>query len=436
MPQTSNDLFEGQDFGNFFCDDACDSAHEPDTLPVSKTNGESASRSGSPAFSNSNPVRVLLVNNSADVYGASRSLLRLAGRLEELGHEAVVLLPETGPLDERLRSAGIQTVIFPSLRVITRPVLASWRILPWLAGFLPSAIALSRLIREKKIDIVHTNTGVIVSSALAARFAGRPHVWHIRDWFQEFGPLWKPYSRYILANADRVLCVSGAIAGQFPRSDHIEVLNNGFDLDEFPEPTPEERARARERWNISPGCLVVGTVGRIKFKRKGQEFLLKAVKLLRERGIDTTCLLAGGPAPGAEEQIAQMEELAAGLGVPTIFTGELPNARPAYAAMDIFVLPSAQPEPFGGVVMEAMALGLPVIGTNIGGTVEQIADGETGFLVPPADPAAMAEAIAKLAVDSARCCNMGSNGRRRISEKFNIRAMTARIIAVYESVMR
>jgi glycosyltransferase involved in cell wall biosynthesis len=381
-------------------------------------------------------VRVLLVNNSADVYGASRSLLRLAGRLEGLGHEPVVLLPETGPLDERLAAVGVRTIVFPRLRVITRPVLTSWRILPWLAGFLPSAIALSRLLRREKIDIVHTNTGVIVSSALAARFAGCPHVWHIRDWFQEFGPLWKPYSRYILANADRVLCVSGAIAGQFPRSDKIEVLNNGFDLDEFPEPTPEERARARERWNISPECLVVGTVGRIKFKRKGQEFLLQAVKLLRERGIDATCLLAGGPAPGAEEQIAQMEELAASLGVPAIFTGELPNARPAYTAMDIFVLPSAQPEPFGGVVLEAMALALPVIGTNIGGTVEQIADGETGLLVPPADPAAMAEAIAKLAAEPERARHMGASGRRRVAENFDIGAMTGRIMKVYEDVLR
>jgi glycosyltransferase involved in cell wall biosynthesis len=381
-------------------------------------------------------VRVLLVNNSADAYGASRSLLRLAGRLEDVGHEPVVLLPETGPLDDRLRSAGIRTVIFPSLRVITRPVLSSWRILPWLAGFLPSVIALARLLRREKIDIVHTNTGVIVSSALAARIAARPHVWHIRDWFQEFGPLWKPYSCYILANADRILCVSEAIAGQFPHSNKIEVLNNGFDLDEFPEPTSDERARARNRWNISPEQLVIGTVGRIKFKRKGQEFLLQAVKLLRELGIDATCLLAGGPAPGAEGQIVEMEKLAAELAVPTIFTGELPNARLAYAAMDIFVLPSAQPEPFGGVVMEAMALGLPVVGTNIGGTVEQIVDGETGFLVPPADPAAIAEAIGKLAAEPERARHMGACGRRRVAENFNIAAMTGRIMEVYEDVLR
>ena len=275
---------------------------------------------------------------------------------------------------------------------------------------------------------------MIVSSALAARFAGCPHVWHIRDWFQEFGPLWKPYSRYILANADRVLCVSQAIAGQFPGSDKIEVLNNGFDLAEFPEPDTSERAAAKTEWGLQNDELVVGTVGRIKFKRKGQEFLLQAAKILRERGTNITCLLAGGPAPGAEEQIGQMRHLAEKLGVQAIFTGELPDARSAYAAMDIFVLPSAQPEPFGGVVMEAMALGLPVVGTNIGGTTEQVSDGETGFLVPPADPEAMAAAIAKLAADPDCRSRMGEKGRQRVGEKFSILSMTDRIVSVYQRI--
>ena len=131
-----------------------------------------------------------------------------------------------------------------------------------------------------------------------------------------------------------------------------------------------------------------------------------------------------------------MKQLAQELGVQAIFTGELPDARSAYAAMDVFALPSAQPEPFGGVVMEAMALGLPVIGTGIGGTTEQVADGETGFLVPPANPEAIAAAIAKLASDCEQRRQMGARGRRRVAEKFNIEAMTNRIVAVYKDILR
>jgi glycosyltransferase involved in cell wall biosynthesis len=103
--------------------------------------------------------------------------------------------------------------------------------------------------------------------------------------------------------------------------------------------------------------------------------------------------------------------------------------------MDVCILPSAQPEPFGGVVMEAMALGIPVIGTKIGGTVEQIEDGKTGFLVPPADPQAIAAAVAKLASAPERRRQMGLDGRKRVADQFNIGAMTTRIVAAYESLL-
>lgn len=379
-------------------------------------------------------MRVLFVHNSSDIYGASRSLLRFCRKLMARGVETAVVLPQDGPLAELLRSEGLRVLIFPALRVITRPVLRSWRIIPWLAGFLPSAWRMAALIRRERADIVHTNTGVIVSSGLAAKLAGRPHVWHIRDWFQEFGPLWKPYSRYILATSDKILCVSKAIAGQFPASPKIEIVNNGFDLAEFPPLAEDEKAAARARWGIAPGALVAGTVGRIKFVRKGQEFLLQAAGRLRARNTNVTCLLAGGPAPGAEDHVDRMRLLARELGVRAIFTGELPDARPAYAAMDIFVLPSAQPEPFGGVVMEAMALGLPVIGTAIGGTTEQIAEGETGLLVPPADPERLAEAIIKLAQSRELRARMGNAGRERISKRFSLDAMTSQILATYAAV--
>jgi glycosyltransferase involved in cell wall biosynthesis len=242
-------------------------------------------------------MRILLVHNSADIYGASRSLARLVARLDRSRFTPMVLLPEDGPLRQMLEKSGCKVFIQPSLRIITRSVIKSPKIIAFLAGFVFSALKTVSLIRREKIDLVHTNTGVIVSSALAARFAGVPHIWHIRDWFQEFGPLWKPYSRYILALSSRVLCVSKPIAGQFPASPKISVLNNGFDLAEFPPVSENERIAARKRFGFTPEDLVVGTVGRIKFIRKGQEFLLRAVALLKERNVRIKCLLAGGVPP-------------------------------------------------------------------------------------------------------------------------------------------
>jgi len=131
-----------------------------------------------------------------------------------------------------------------------------------------------------------------------------------------------------------------------------------------------------------------------------------------------------------------MKALADRLGIRCVFTGELPDARAAYAAMDILVLPSAQPEPFGGVVMEAMALGLPVIGTDTGGTTEQVAQEETRFLVPPGDAAAIADAIARLAGDQAKRRQMGARGRKRVLENFDLHDMTGRLVSIYGSCAR
>lgn len=377
-------------------------------------------------------MRVLLVHNSADIYGASRSLTRLCGRLNREKFEPLVLLPENGPLTSLLRAAGAEVAVFPQLRVITRSVLGSLRLLPWMLGFLPSAFRLARLLRKWEIRLVHTNTGVICSSALAARLAGLPHVWHIRDWFQEFGPLWIPYARYILALSSRVICVSRPIAEQFPHSPKIAVVNNGFDLAEFPEISPSERADARAKWGIAEGEFVAATVGRIKFVRKGQEFLLQAAAELSSRGQEVTCLLAGGAAPGAESHVDRMRQFATSVAVKALLVGELRNPRPAYAAADVLVLPSAQPEPFGGVVMEAMALGLPVVGTALGGTCEQVVDGTTGFLVPPSDPQALAESIARLAADPQLRRRMGTEARERVRTRFSLSSMVQQVESLYE----
>lgn len=135
----------------------------------------------------------------------------------------------------------------------------------------------------------------------------------------------------------------------FPPSPIISVINNGFDLAEFTPLEEAERIAARNQFGFAPGDLVVGTVGRIKFLRKGQEFLLQAISLLRKKGIRIKCLLAGGVPPGAADQMEKMKRLSEELGISddVVFTGEMADPRPAYAAMNIFVLPSAQPEPFG-----------------------------------------------------------------------------------------
>lgn len=381
------------------------------------------------------PTRILFVHHNPDTYGASRSLLRLLGRLPRERYVPIVLLAADGPLRPLLQDLGVEVLVHP-VSVITRPVFRSWRLAEFLAKLPLSVLFVWRLIRRRQIHLVHTNTGVIASAGLAAKLAGVPHVWHIRDWFQEFKAAWGPYSKYIVWASHKVVAVSNAVAQQFPPNDRVAVVHNGFSLDEFAVPKAKLAREFRERFQLGQEFLV-GCVGRIKLVRKGQEVLVKAAALLEKKGRRAKYVFVGAPFPGNENHLAELQQLVRdhSLSAQVVFTGELPDARPAYAAMDVMVLPSAQPEPFGGVVMEAMAMGVPVIATNIGGSTDQVADGVTGFLVPPADPAALATKIELLMSDAHLRFQLGQAGPVRIAREFSLEKMVGHLETIYQEAL-
>ncbi len=187
--------------------------------------------------------------------------------------------------------------------------------------------------------------------------------------------------------------------------------------------------------DIGENDLVTGCVGRIKWGRKGQEHLIQAAHLLKTRGIISKILIVGSPFPGNEIHLERLKELARELDVEDqiIFTGEVADAKPAYASMDIFVLPSAYPEPFGGVVMEAMSMGLPVIATNLGGSLDQVVEGVTGFLVPPADPKRWPRESSFWPTTRSCVEKWAPPGGSESPRNFSLSEMVKKIEAVYDS---
>lgn len=380
--------------------------------------------------------RILYVNNSADLYGASRALLRVLLPLRERGFEPVVVLPEHGPLHERIEALGMKVVVDPGLSIVDRASLKSFRALGFFLGFPLSVIRFFNLIRRERIALVHTNTAVMPSPALAAWFAGVPHVWHMREIFDEFRSGWKIYWRYLNAFSTRIPCMSEAIAAQFPNRAKTRVLFDGLPLEEYPRAASNSKTEAKAKFQLGSG-LVIGCVGRIKFVRKGQEVLVQAAALLKQRGLSMKLLLVGAPAPGNEEHGERLRKLIHDLGLAdeVVMPGELADPKPAYAAMDIFVLPSAQAEPFGLVVLEAMAMGCPVVATAIGGPLTIVAEGETGFLVPPGDAKVLADKLEVLLRDDALRERMAAAGRERLETKFSFANTVNELEALYREVL-
>jgi len=288
-------------------------------------------------------------------------LLRLTTRLVADGHAVMTVLPHDGPLRPALLEAGVDAVVDEHLVVVTRKGVYPHRSRAQLVADLPRSVAsLVRRCREFRPELIHTNTSVIVSSPLAARVARVPHVWHIREFYEDFPTLWRYHRRFMTSCSAKVICVSAAVAKQFGPAPNVEVLHNGFPEEEF-RPVAAERALAfRRRFDVDAGSGLASW-GRIKFKRKGQETFVRAAALVAHEHPDVRFLIIGSPFPGNEDHLARLRALIDELGIADriVLTGDVQDVKAAYSSLDVTILASTSPEPFGGVVIEAMAMGRP-----------------------------------------------------------------------------
>lgn len=382
-------------------------------------------------------MNILYVHPSAELYGSDRSLLRLTSSMARDGHAITVVLPGKGPLVSKLTEAGVSVRLDVRVAYINRSTITgAGSLLRFFVFHLPRAVlSMARLLRKLKPDVVHTNSAVVLSVGPACRWMGIPHVWHVREHFHDQPRIWRYYRWFMVAFSSRILCVSAAIADQFPsrlRGGKVRVLHNGFPREEFPGASAEEIAAFRKKCGVPDRRLVV-LVGRIKLKRKGQETFIAAAQRLHAGYPDVAFMLVGSPYRGNEEQLEILKKQVAegGLKDAVIFAGEIHPAHVAFSSAEIVVMASGEPEPFGGVVIEAMAFGRPVVGTDIGGTPEQVQDGITGILVPPNDPEKMAGAIQRLLDDPAWGQKLGRAGRQRFMDEFEFDSFKQKMMSLY-----
>jgi glycosyltransferase involved in cell wall biosynthesis len=370
----------------------------------------------------------------ADLYGSSRSLLRLVSGLDPQAYRIVIAVSGDGPLRRQLEASGAKVIDVPHIGAVGR-----WNLLSWRAPLIPLELAVAtrrllRIIRREGIELVHSNTSIILAAALAAKLAGVPHVFHVREIYEEFPVIWRLHRRFICWSSREVVCISAAVARQFaPRA--VQVVRNGLDAG------AESRmatAAAPPTGIRAPGAdAVIGCIGRIKLCRKGQEVLLRAMALLQERGIHARALIVGLPFVGNESHLDALRSLARRLGVSerVEFLGEQPDVWPLYARMDVFVMPSVLPEPLGNVILEAMAMGLPVVASRNGGVPELVEDGKSGLLFAPGDAAELADRLADLLLHPDRRREMGEAGRRRQRNEFSLARCVGGLEAVYRRAL-
>ena len=377
---------------------------------------------------------LLFVQLQSDLYGSSRSLLRLVGALDPTVYRVVVLVSDVGALSSQLEGRGAKVIRIPHVGAIERWSLFSWRsfLLPF--EIVSATVRILRVIRRERVGLVHSNTSIILAAALAAKIARVPHVCHVREIYDEFPVFWKLHRRFISWSSREIVCISKAVAGQFTDR-RSRIIPNGLDLDAECRARPDPEA-LRKSLGLD-GSLLAGCIGRIKWRRKGQEVLIRALALLKERGVRMNALIVGSPFPGYEPHLQQMQAMAGRLGVTdqVRFLPEQPDVWPFYALMDIFVMPSVMPEPLGNVILEAMAMGVPVIASRCGGAIDLIEEGKSGLLFEPGNDVELADKLTDLLLHPQRRRELGEGGRRRQGEEFSLARCADRIDALYRQLL-
>lgn len=397
------------------------------------------------------PVIILVLAHDAGIGGAQISLLEILERLDRRRFEPVVIVPTPGPFLAELRARRIrhhvglaQRWVFFSKPTSCATILRHpWMLLrhPYLWAVVSCitlplrVVLLAAIARYWKAGLIYTNTATVLDGALAARLAGIPHIWHLREAVAGNPDLdfplpvsWLP--RFVLAHADRVIVNSESLrrklfGANYPA--HTRVIWNGVDLE-----VQDNDAVAPLPAAIPAGAHLAGICGRVT-ERKAIPVYLRAAARLMQDFPELHHLIIG---EGAGERVRALQAMAAELGLTgrVHFLG-FRNDVPALMRRLNILVSSAVAEPFGRTLIEAMALGIPVVATRSGGPEEIVADGKTGFLVNVGDAEALADRMARLLSDTDLVRAFGEAARLRAHRHFNLRQTVASVQQIFEEVI-
>jgi glycosyltransferase involved in cell wall biosynthesis len=344
---------------------------------------------------------------------------------------------ETTLVEDQLETAkkqGIEIIDVPSLVRRISPI-----------NDLRGLVALFRLMRKLEPHIVHTHTSKAgILGRLAAWMARVPTIIHTPHGHVFYGHFGRSLSRIFL-QMERLLgkithhhialtpeeC-NDYLSLRVAQPNNTSVIHSGVDLQRFSKGA-KQRTEKRKELGFSPHSLVVGYVGWL-IPIKGVTYLVNAMAKIVEQHPKSLLVLVGKGDDKGEEEIKLKEQVErAGLADKVRFLGWRPDVDEIMGCFDIFVLPSLN-EGMGRVLVEAMAAGLPIVASRVGGIPDLVKHGENGLLVPPANASALEQAISDLLSDKARMKSMGETGKR-MCRPYSLEAMVEQIDNLYSRLL-
>jgi len=402
--------------------------------------------------------RILYFHHGGGIGGAPLSLLYLLQRLDRSRYEPVVVTLKPGPVVDLFRSAGIETHIEPGISDFSHTTLEWyggrewWRLPGKLLRIMPSIHRARELVRSFSPALVHLNSSTLAPCAVACARERIPVVWHIREPLAQgvFG-LRRALLRYVIDRyADRVIAISQYDAEQLIPSKRIHVIYNFVDFALFDRSLSGERVRTE--LGIPPDAPVVVMLGGAA-EPKGALILVQAFPALRAAVPGVQAIIAGpppcrAPEPGIkgiakrllgayaydEALLSALRQCDRSAQAALHFIGIRQDIPPILAAADCLAFPSVVPH-FARPIIEAAAMGVPAVASDLGGPRELVLHGETGLLVPPNDPSALASALASILNDPVWGKAMGEMAYQRARSLFDAAANAAATVAMYGDVL-
>jgi glycosyltransferase involved in cell wall biosynthesis len=386
------------------------------------------------------PLPITFINPSGEIGGAERSLLLLLEGLDRGRYAPLVFVPAAGRLLDALSKRDVPTRVVPLGPVERLSRFAGSR--SWQKA-LSDGVGMGQAVRELLPALQAAGPALIHTNGIKAHLIGgvcgrllrRPVVWHMRDLVPE-GPLLSLFRAAAGCLPRRIIVNSGAVADQFAGSRaarRTRIVHNAVDLAQY-RPSragPDVRAEL----GLAPGAVVLAMVAHFTCW-KGHHLFLEVIDRLVRRGLPVAGLIVGGSiyrSDGHQDYESEVRDHCRSLGLErhVVFTGYQECVADYLNAADLLVHPPTRPEPFGRVLIEAMALSKPVVAAAAGGVLEIVEPQVTGLLVPPGEVEPLAAAVQSLVCDPARRAAMGEQGRRRVAQRFSPEQHVAQIQQVY-----
>ena len=359
--------------------------------------------------------------------GSYLSGLLLTQHLDRARYEPIIVLHEEGLFASELRKQGIayDLVKLPSF-VGTAPGI--WPNSRAIARSLPT---LYKYLRRRGISIVHTNEWPLHQTwALPARLSGGAFFWHQRGSLTD-----SRLDSVLIRFATRFVCVSDFIENQFPEKlkPRSARIDNPFEVAAGEPARANARSQLCDELGISPETTIVGFFGNFIERKRADRFIEAAAAISSSPYSSVTFVLFGDD---REERSAELKNRAQQLSIDqnTHFMGFRTPGEYWLSACDLLLVPAID-EPFGRTLIEAMLHGVPVVATDSGGNPEIITDGETGILVAPDDPGAMADAALALINNPDRAQNIAANAKTAAQNRFSAAAHARRIEELYDETL-